>query len=95
MDHEIAFEMAAPSIRYGADVTEEIGMDLADMAVNRVMILTDPYLRKMGPVAKVWSRSTKTRSSSGYSTGCALSPRTSRFVNHRVCSQRARAEESR
>jgi hydroxyacid-oxoacid transhydrogenase len=53
MDHEIAFEMAAPSIRFGVGVTGEIGMDLADMQVNRVMVLTDPQVSKLAPVAKV------------------------------------------
>ncbi len=53
MDQEIAFEMAASSIRFGAGVTEEIGMDLADMGVERVMVLTDPYLSKLRPVTKV------------------------------------------
>jgi hydroxyacid-oxoacid transhydrogenase len=53
MDHEIAFEMSAPSIRFGAGVTEEIGMDLAEMGVHRVMVLTDPYISKLRPVTTV------------------------------------------
>lgn len=53
MDQEIAFEMAAPSIRFGTGVTGEIGMDLADMEVHRVMVLTDPQVSKLAPVAKI------------------------------------------
>lgn len=50
---EIAFEMAASSIRFGAGVTREVGMDLADWKVKHALVLTDPYLRPMRPVATV------------------------------------------
>jgi len=50
---EYAFELAASSIRFGAGVTREIGMDLAEMRVKRVMVLTDPNLAKLSPVATV------------------------------------------
>jgi len=53
MHHEIAFEMATSSIRFGRGVTREIGMDLAEMKVHRVMVLTDPNLAKLAPVATV------------------------------------------
>jgi hydroxyacid-oxoacid transhydrogenase len=42
MVHETAFEMATSSIRFGPGVTREIGMDLADMGVENLMVLTDP-----------------------------------------------------
>src|SRR5260370_33337891 len=50
---EYAFELAASSIRFGAGVTREIGMDLAEMRAKRVMVLTDPNLAKLSPVATV------------------------------------------
>lgn len=53
MTHEIAFEMAASSVRFGAGVTREIGMDLADLEIHRALVITDPVLRNMLPVHKV------------------------------------------
>lgn len=49
--HEIAFEMAVSSVRFGAGVTREVGMDLADLGARRVLVLTDPLLATMSPVA--------------------------------------------
>ena len=42
---EIAFEMAASSVRFGVGVTREVGIDLADLGVRRVLVVTDPPLR--------------------------------------------------
>ena len=53
MTQETAFEMATSSIRFGRGVTREIGMDLQEMKVRRVMVLTDPVLGKLPPVARV------------------------------------------
>ena len=53
MTFDTAFEMATSSIRYGPGVTREVGMDLADMKVRRVMLLTDSHLAQAEPVAKV------------------------------------------
>src|SRR5207253_965907 len=50
---EYAFELASSSIRFGPGVTREIGMDLAEMNAKRVMVLTDPNLAKLSPVATV------------------------------------------
>src|ERR1035438_3742732 len=50
MSHEIAFEMAASSVRFGAGVTREVGMDLADFGIRRALVITDPLLRRMIPV---------------------------------------------
>ncbi|HEY3128068.1 MAG TPA: hydroxyacid-oxoacid transhydrogenase [Acidobacteriota bacterium] len=50
MQHEIAFEMATSSIRFGPGVTNEIGMDLEDLRVKRVMVLTDPNLTRLPAV---------------------------------------------
>ena len=51
MKKDIAFEMATSSIRFGHGVTREAGMDLVDMGVNRVMVITDPTLSTLPPVA--------------------------------------------
>ena len=51
MDHDHAFEMATSNVRFGPGCTTEIGMDLADMGVRRVMLLTDPNLAALPPVA--------------------------------------------
>jgi hydroxyacid-oxoacid transhydrogenase len=48
-----AFEMASSSVRFGAGVTHEIGMDLAELQVRNVLILTDQTLARLPPVARV------------------------------------------
>jgi len=53
MPHEIAFEMAVSSIRFGPGVTREVGMDLTDLGAKKVLVLTDPVLRNMPPVQAV------------------------------------------
>jgi len=53
MTHEIAFEMSGASIRFGAGVTREVGMDLADLGIRHPMVITDPVLRWMRPVQMV------------------------------------------
>ncbi len=53
MPQETAFEMATAGVRFGAGVTREIGMDLADLKVRRVMVLTDAHLKKLPPVNTV------------------------------------------
>src|SRR5687767_12075586 len=50
---DVAFEMAASSIRFGVGVTREVGMDLADMGAALVMVLTDPVLAGCPPVRSV------------------------------------------
>src|SRR2546427_2736786 len=50
---EYAFELACSSIRFGRGVPREIGMDLDKMNAKRVMVLTDPNLAKLSPVATV------------------------------------------
>jgi hydroxyacid-oxoacid transhydrogenase len=53
MNHECAFEMTVSSVRFGAGVTREVGMDLADLGARRVLVLTDPVLRHLAPVQTV------------------------------------------
>ena len=49
MSHEIAFEMATSSIRYGVGVTREVGMDLADLGVKNALVVMDPVVGKLAP----------------------------------------------
>ena len=53
MKHEFAFEMAASNIRFGFGATREVGMDLKELGVRRAMVLTDPNLSRLPPVATV------------------------------------------
>ncbi len=47
MTKEIGFEMAASNLRFGPGVTAEIGMDLKDLGVNKVLVMTDQRLSKL------------------------------------------------
>jgi hydroxyacid-oxoacid transhydrogenase len=53
MTNEIAFEMAASNVRFGVGVTREVGMDLADLGIRDVLVITDPLLRRLRPVQTV------------------------------------------
>jgi hydroxyacid-oxoacid transhydrogenase len=53
MSNEIAFEMATSSLRFGAGVTREVGMDLLDLGVRKALIVTDPNLTRLAPVQTV------------------------------------------
>lgn len=48
---ESAFNMASSNIRFGPGATREIGMDLADMGAKHVLVITDPAMAGMSPVA--------------------------------------------
>ena len=52
-DRDSVFEMAASNIRFGAGVTREIGMDLADIGARRVLVVTDPIVARLPVVATV------------------------------------------
>src|SRR5262245_6905776 len=49
MVHENAFEMAVSSVRFGAGVTREVGMDLKDLGVRRALVVTDPKVGRLPP----------------------------------------------
>ena len=47
---DTAYEIATSNIRFGPGTTKEVGMDLKDRGLQRVMVLTDPNLREQAPV---------------------------------------------
>lgn len=51
MSQEYAFEMAASNVRFGAGVTREVGQDLVDLGVRRALVMTDPVVATLAPVA--------------------------------------------
>ncbi|MCU1383362.1 MAG: mdh 1 [Acidobacteria bacterium] len=53
MTKDIAFEMAVSSVRFGVGVTREVGMDLAEMGAQLVMVVTDPLIATLPPVRTV------------------------------------------
>jgi len=53
MEYDYAFEMATSNLRFGLGASREVGMDLAELGVKRVMVLTDPKLRNTAAVEKV------------------------------------------
>ncbi len=53
MKRDTAFEMATSNIRYGVGVTREIGMDLVDRGIRRVLVVTDDNLATKPPVLTV------------------------------------------
>ncbi len=44
MSNDTAFQLAVSNIRFGAKITREVGMDLAELGVRRVMLVIDPNL---------------------------------------------------
>ncbi|CAK4085765.1 unnamed protein product [Aphanomyces euteiches] len=50
---DIACELAASSIRFGAGVTAEVGMDLKEMKAKNVVVFTDKHLRELPAVHTV------------------------------------------
>ena len=50
VQHEFAFEMAGASVRFGAGVTREVGMDLVDLGATRALVVTDPIVARLDPM---------------------------------------------
>jgi hydroxyacid-oxoacid transhydrogenase len=61
MANDIAFEMAASAVRFGAGVTREVGADLAELGVKRALVITDPVVRTLAPVQTVLESLDKNR----------------------------------
>ena len=53
MQKDYAVQMGSSNLRFGPGVTREVGMDLADMRVKRVLIMTDQNLKDLLPVQVV------------------------------------------
>ena len=49
MNKDTAFQMGASNLRFGVGTTCEIGMDLSDMGLDRVLVITDPQPRQSPP----------------------------------------------
>ena len=52
-ERDTAFEMAVSNVRFGAGVTREVGMDLVEIGARRVLVITDPLLARLPPLATV------------------------------------------
>ncbi len=50
MLHEYAFEMATSAIRFGSGATREVGADLVDLGLKKILVFTDPNLRHLPPI---------------------------------------------
>ena len=53
MDKEFAVQTASSNLRFGPGVTKEVGMDLKDMGMHRVLVMTDANLKTLPPVQTV------------------------------------------
>jgi len=53
MSNETAFEMSVSSVRFGAGVTSEVGLDLQELGARRVLVITDPVVGRLPPVGTV------------------------------------------
>src|SRR5947209_8575165 len=51
MPNEVIFTMDASSIKFGPGATREVGEDMRSLGARRVMVVTDPQLAQLEPVA--------------------------------------------
>ncbi|MBT3605712.1 MAG: iron-containing alcohol dehydrogenase, partial [Candidatus Latescibacteria bacterium] len=49
-EKDLAIQMSTSNLRFGPGITREIGMDLSDMNIKRVLVVTDPNLVDLPPV---------------------------------------------
>jgi hydroxyacid-oxoacid transhydrogenase len=47
MENDTAFQMSASNLRFGPGTTREVGMDLRDMQLKRVLVVIDPAVRDL------------------------------------------------
>ena len=50
MSTDYAFEMGTSNLRFGPGSTHEVGMDLSEMGIRRVLLVADPNLTELPPV---------------------------------------------
>src|SRR2546423_2398022 len=50
-NNEVIFTMDASSIKFGPGATREVGEDMRSLGARRVMVVTDPQLAQLEPVA--------------------------------------------
>jgi len=50
MERDTIFEMGTSNLRFGTGSTREVGMDLAELGVKRVLVMTDQNVRDLAPV---------------------------------------------
>lgn len=58
MSNDTAFQMSASNVRFGAGVTAEVGLDLQELGVTRVLLVIDPALTDL-PVGETVTGSLK------------------------------------
>ena len=58
---DVFSQMACSNIRYGAGVTAEVGFDCVNLGAKKVLMMTDPVLAKLPPVAKTIDALTKAK----------------------------------
>lgn len=51
MPAETIIAVSASSIKFGAGATREVGFDMARLGAHRVMVVTDPHIARLEPVA--------------------------------------------
>src|SRR5262245_22672428 len=51
MTHETIFTLDTSSIKFGVGATREVGADMAALGCKRVLVVTDPVVSRLEPVA--------------------------------------------